>query len=315
MVEELVRVFVPEAMAADLDFSRLERVNPKFHGSRRRESDAIWRLPTSKGVDVYLMLEFQSKNDWWMSVRTQVYQGLLWQQVIAEKKLKMGAPLPPLLLLVLYNGVSRWDASTETRKLTALSPRSSLWPWQPQVRYHLFDVGAFTEAGLVRRTNLAALLFRIERRPSVEQLHEISGELVDWYDKNPDEVELVQLFAELIRHASPESTAPSTSHQNPLEEILMFKSNIVGLDKVWKSQYRAEGLAEGLAQGKADSLIRLLRVRFGAVGRSRMERIRKAKRVTLERWFDRAIVAPTLGTVFGSKDLCTTKATSAAPEA
>ena len=37
-----------------------------------------------------------------MAVRTQIYQGLLWQQVIAEKGLKAGARLPPLLLLVLY---------------------------------------------------------------------------------------------------------------------------------------------------------------------------------------------------------------------
>ncbi len=31
-----------------------------------------------------------------MAVRTQIYQGLLWQQIIAEKGLKAGARLPPL---------------------------------------------------------------------------------------------------------------------------------------------------------------------------------------------------------------------------
>ena len=108
MVEELVREFVPEALAAGLDFSGLQRVNPKFHirrrSARRREGDVIWRLPTCEGADiyVYLLMEFQSKIEWWMIVRTQVYQGLLWQQVIEEKKLKEGARLPPLLLLVLY---------------------------------------------------------------------------------------------------------------------------------------------------------------------------------------------------------------------
>jgi len=30
----------------------------------------------------YLLIEFQSDIDAWMAVRTQVYQGLLWQQVI-----------------------------------------------------------------------------------------------------------------------------------------------------------------------------------------------------------------------------------------
>jgi len=82
MVEELVREFVPEALAEDLDFQALQRVNPKFHigqrSARRREGDVIWRLPTRKGADVYLyvLIEFQSDIDWRMVVRTQVYQGL-----------------------------------------------------------------------------------------------------------------------------------------------------------------------------------------------------------------------------------------------
>lgn len=48
MVEQLVREFVPEAMAVGIDFSRMERVNAKFHAAkgRRREGDVIWRLPT-----------------------------------------------------------------------------------------------------------------------------------------------------------------------------------------------------------------------------------------------------------------------------
>ena len=112
MVEQLVRDFVPEAMAAGLDFSRMQRVNAKFHGrrGRRREGDVIWRLPTGDGVDIYLYLlfEFQSQSDWWMAVRTQVYEGLLWQHIVAEKKLKTGDRLPPVLLLTLYNGEQRW---------------------------------------------------------------------------------------------------------------------------------------------------------------------------------------------------------------
>ena len=68
--EQFVRDFVPVAMSAGLDFSRMERVNAKFHGrgGRRREGDVIWRVPTECGGDVYLylMLEFQSQIDWWM---------------------------------------------------------------------------------------------------------------------------------------------------------------------------------------------------------------------------------------------------------
>ena len=108
MVEDLVREFVPCEMAASLDFRGLQRVNPKFHpnrrSARRREADVIWRLPTREGGAsfLYLLIEFQRESDAWMAVRTQVYQGLLWQQVIDERRLRSGARLPPLLLLVLY---------------------------------------------------------------------------------------------------------------------------------------------------------------------------------------------------------------------
>jgi hypothetical protein len=48
MVEGLVREFIPNALAADLDFRALQRVNPKFHIGRlaaaRREGPRRARL-------------------------------------------------------------------------------------------------------------------------------------------------------------------------------------------------------------------------------------------------------------------------------
>jgi hypothetical protein len=137
MVEGLVWEFAPREVAAGLDFRTLQRVNAKFHlgrrSARRREGDVIWRLPMREGSGVYLyvLIEFQSKSDHWMAVRTEVYQGLLWQQVIVEQRLRTGARVPPLLLLVLYNGERRWKAATEAKDLIELSSDSSLWPCSP----------------------------------------------------------------------------------------------------------------------------------------------------------------------------------------
>jgi hypothetical protein len=308
MVEELVREFVPEVLAAGLDFSGLQRVNPKFHidrrSARRREGDVIWRLPTREGADIYLylLMEFQSKSEWWMAVRTQVYEGLLWQQVIDEKKLLAGGRLPPLLLLVLYNGVRRWDAPTKTRELIALSPDSTLWPWQPQTRYYLLDMGAFPKDELARRSSLAALLFRLEQRHSREELEELLGEVIGWFRQHEDFERLRGLFAELVREALAglELKVPVS------EDLLEMKTNLSTLGETWKQQWRAEGiaegiaegLAEGLAKGKAEALLCLLSERFGAVTPSWRKRIREAEQTTIERWFKRAIVAPDVTSVF-----------------
>lgn len=48
---------------------------------------------------------------------------------IDERRLKAGERVPPLILIVLYNGARRWSAPTETAKLITLSPTSALWPW------------------------------------------------------------------------------------------------------------------------------------------------------------------------------------------
>ena len=300
MVEELVREFVPEALAAGLDFSGLQRVNAKFHigrrSARRREADVIWRLPTREGIDIYLylLIEFQSRSDWWMAVRTQVYQGLLWQHVIDEKELKTGARLPPLLLLVLYNGVPRWKAATDIRELIALSPDSPLWPWQPQVRYYLLDANAFPKDSLTRRNSAAALLFRFEQWSSTEELEELIGEVIGWLRQHPDCERLRELFTELARRACTdiELTGPIP------EDLLEMKTNAGTRGKILRRRWLAEGKAEGKLEGMAELLVCLLVEKFGALAPSLDERIRGANLATIECWFKRAIVAPDLPSVF-----------------
>jgi hypothetical protein len=241
-----------------------------------------------------------------MAVRTQVYQGLLWQQVIDEQKLQAGARLPPLLLLVLHNGERRWKAATTTSELIALSPDSALWPWQPQVRYYLLDIGAFPKDALARRSSLVALLFRLEQRHSPEELKELLDEVISWFRQHEGNERLQGLFAELIREAFAGRGVKLSGSGN----LLKVKSMLATQFEAWKEQWlaegkaegeakgKAEGLAEGEAKGKAEALISLLAGRFGAVAPSWQKRIREAKLVTLERWFKRAIVAPDLPSVF-----------------
>jgi hypothetical protein len=226
--------------------------------------------------------------------------------VIDEKKLKAGARLPPVLLLVLYNGVPRWDAPTETGELIALSPDSALWPWQPRARYYLLDIGAFPQDKLARRSSLAALLFRLEQRRSPEEFKELLREVIGWFRQHENFERLRGLFAELIREALAELRV-----KVPLsEDLLETKSNLSTWAKTWKQQWRAEGKAEGrvegLARGKAEgkveglaeALLCLLVERFGAVAPPWRKRIRGANLATLDRWFKRAIAARDLSSVF-----------------
>ncbi|HIJ61881.1 MAG TPA: hypothetical protein HPQ04_04240 [Rhodospirillaceae bacterium] len=293
MVEHLLRDFVPEVTELDLDFRHLQRVNVKFHGPRnRREGDIIWRLPTPQGDDIYLylLLEFQSGSDWWMAVRTQVYQGLLWQHVIAETKLKSGDRLPPLLMLVLYNGERRWTAPTELADLILLPAASPLWHWQPRIRYHLLDMGAFPGDDLARRDSLAALLFRLEQRHPPEDLVGLIDQVVGWFRQHPGTADLRRLFTELVRQAM-EGLGAALPVPADLMEI---RPMLTTLGESWKQQW----LAEGKAEGKADALQRLLDSRFGPVTETARSLIAAADLDRLDHLFDRALTATTLDAVF-----------------
>ena len=263
------------------------------------------KLPTREETDVclYLLFEFQSRIDWWMAVRAQIYTGLLWQQVIDERKLETGARLPPLLMLVIYNGTRRWKAPTQIRKLIASS--QVLRCRQPNLRYLLLDIGAFSADELARRRSLAALLFRLERPLAPRELERLRGEVSSWFRQHPDQERLRGLFAELVRQAfEAQGLAEGLAEgktRGIAEGLAEGKARGVaeGLAE-GRARGIAEGKARGIAEGKAEALVCLLVERFGALAPSLQTRIRKARLATLDQWFKRAITARNLRSVFNS---------------
>lgn len=304
MVEQLVGAFLPEVRAAGADPAGLERVNAKFHGhgGKRRESDVVWRLPLAGGGDLYLylMLEFQSAGDWWMAVRAQVYEGLLWQHIIAERTLRNGDRLPPVLMVVLHNGEGRWTAPTDTAGLLAVPADSSLWPWQPRARYHLLDIGTFPNH-LLSTDNLAALLFRLEhRRHDAAELTVLIDAVIRWFRGHPDYGTLRLLFTELVRQA-----IGTIDRTVPLPDDLQEMQTMVAtyaerwIEK-WTTEGHAKGQAIGEVSGKASVLRRMLTRRFGPLPADAEARIQAADSPTLDAWCDRILDARTIDEVFGS---------------
>ena len=314
MVEHLARDFLNDAMAAGLDFQAMERMTAKSYGrtGARRDGDVIWRIPTDYGTDVYLylLLEFQSQSDPWMAVRTLVYQGLLWQQVIAEKRLKSGDRLPPVLLVVLYNGGPPWSAETSLNRLIALPEGSPLCRWQPQTKYHLLDMGRVPGDELAQKRTLAALLVRLEQRRKPETLVPLIDEVIDWFRSHPGYHELKRLFTELVT-AAIEGTGEPLAIPDDLREMRIM---LATLGKTWREEWTAEGMAKGMAKGREEgreeglaegehqaqvrTMLRLLERRFGPVPEEVRQRMEAADSATLDSWLDRILDAPTRDAIF-----------------
>ncbi|WP_148087268.1 Rpn family recombination-promoting nuclease/putative transposase, partial [Pigmentiphaga humi] len=69
--------------------------------------DMLWRVRSRHGdwVYVYLLLEFQSRSDPYMALRALTYVGLEYEDILRHKGAQGDGRLPPMLPIVLYNGV------------------------------------------------------------------------------------------------------------------------------------------------------------------------------------------------------------------
>ena len=295
MVEDLIRGFVHEDWVRDLDFSTLERVEARFVTPRlqRRESDVVWRLQwRGDGGDrwlyVYLLLEFQSTVNRFMALRMMVYVGLLYQHLLRHKLISRKEKLPPVLPLVLYNGVRPWNAARDIAELIAEVP-GGLERYRPQMRYCLLDERRIATGELESLRNLAAALFRLEQSPEPTEIEPVVDALLAWL-QTPEQSELKSTFSVWVSQLMSRSPGSQITVTTKLEEVKsMLAERVKEWPQEWKEAGREEGLKEGLkegldkglAAGRA-ALIQELERRFGPLptaARARVESLDSYERI------------------------------------
>jgi len=305
MVSQLIGGFVEPSLLADLDLDGMTMLDSKFHArtGQRRISDMVWRIPRGDGDHAYLvlLLEFQSTDERYMAVRMATYAVLLWQRVISRKELNAGGKLPPLLPVVLYNGGARWRAPERLAELVALPPESPLWRLQPNLAYHLIDIGAFSRTDLDTRDGLVPLWFRLENADDEDQLSEAYEALMGWFADHPGYSDEAEVFGDLLRalftRLDPDMPVPG----NPLETRNMLVERVEQWIADGKLAGRQEGLQEGLQKGEAAMLLRLLEGRFGALPDAVRQRVQAADLAMLQTWGMRILDAESLDGVFADR--------------
>lgn len=230
MVADLVRQFVNEPWVEDLDFTQMERVNAKFtvQNLPKRRGDIIWKIPTKSGTFIYLLmlLEFQSKTDRLMILRTIIYSCLLWLQLVHEKKISSDGLLPPVFPVVVYNGDPPWLTPVDLHDLIGLPENSSLWNFQPSGRFYLVDESQYPHEDLQQKDSLSALIFRLEQCHNPEVLPELATELVTWISQRQEFKELEGIVADMLWYAmanlsGEKPTTPEFPH-NLMERIIVL---------------------------------------------------------------------------------------------
>ena len=263
MVKDLLRGFAAPEWCGALDFSTLEKLPAEYVSDdhRQRHGDVVWRLRYREETWLYLlvMLEFQSTVDPYMAVRTLVYTGLLYQDLIRRGALGDDGRLPPVLPVVLYNGRPRWTAPVEVGDLIAPAGEA-LARFQPSQRCFLLDEGRWGEDDLPRR-NLVSALVALENSRSAENLSQVLAALSGWL-RSPEDDELRRAFAEWVRWMAPRRYGEAAP---PVVQALegggaMLAERMKEWTEEWLREGREQGLELGLERGRAEERVRLCRL-------------------------------------------------------
>ncbi len=298
MVRDLLTGFVHEPWVAELDFATLEKVSGSYVSDdlRDREDDVVWRVRfRERWLYVYLLLEFQSTVDDFMAVRLLTYLGLLYQDIIKQKGLTENDKLPPVLPLVLYNGVQRWHAAQEINTLIEPVP-GRLQDYAPHLKYLLLDEGAIDESGPLALQNLAAALFRLEKSRTPADMVQAVAALLDWLQA-PEQNSVRRAFAVWMKRVLLPSRLPGTQLPE-VGDLLEVKTMLAETVMDWTQQWLQQGLEKG-RQAEASLLLeRQLTKRFGPLAPAVRARLTDASTQQLEDWAERILDAPNLEAVF-----------------
>ena len=294
MVEDLLRGFVREPWVAEVEMDTLERVSGTYVSDdlRERADDIIWRVRwRDRWLYVYLLLEFQSTVDPFMALRILVYVGLLYQDLVREKKLTPDGRLPPVLPLVLYSGEDGWTAAPEISELIEAVP-GGLERYRPHMRYLLVEERGFSEAELAPMQNLVAALFRLENSRGPEDIVQVLELLIEWLQV-PEQAELARALGVWLRRSLLASRMPDIDFPE-IENLQEARTMLAERVKDWKKQWQEEGRKEG----ESTMLTKQLTRKFGPIAPDTRRRIADASSKQLLKWAERILTADRIEDVF-----------------
>jgi predicted transposase/invertase (TIGR01784 family) len=296
VVRDLILGFIPDEWLHSLDYTTLERVSGSYitDDLRDRADDIVWRVKVGgEWVYLYLLIEFQSTVDAWMAVRIMTYVGLLYQDLIKQKRVLPKRRLPPVLPIVLYNGDGKWTAKTNVADLIPKAP-GLLAKYVPQMEYLLIDENRYKVADLALMKNLVAAAIRFERPDSAASLMELIDRLNEWLDGNPElkRIFAIWIRAMVLRHSQHRLILPK------VRDLKELKMTLTDRFELWALEYEQKGIEKGIEKGEALLLQRLLVRRFGTLPSDRVAQIGSATQAQIEGWSDRVLDAASLEEVF-----------------
>ena len=250
MVKELISSFVNEDFIKKIDFTTLKQENASFitDDHKSSEADIIWKVDIQgKPAFIYILIEFQSTVDLFMSVRMLTYILLLYQHIIKKERLKK---LPSVFPVLLYSGDDKWTAPLELNELIDI-PFAELRKYIPQFRYYKIAENEFTPEGLMELDNLVSSLFLIETA-NPEDLSFLIVRILKILSKEVD-IELKRSFSLWLNAKLRiiDVDLGDIKHLDKGGDLSMLETKL----KKYRDGLLEEGMQKGKLEGKLEGII------------------------------------------------------------
>jgi hypothetical protein len=308
-----LRHVIDPAFGARVDWSTLRLVPGSYvdDNLRDRHTDLLFAArcraegaaSEDEAVEVllYLLFEHQSTNDPLMPFRLLLYVARIWEQIVRE------APtvrkLPAILPIVLHHSEEGWVSPTTMHEVVDLDAGALAIVGDriPDFRMVLDDLSDQTDDSLRARAisalgRLALFCLRHAREPHVrmEQLRRWV-DLVREIRAAPGGREAMILIWRYILATSPNATPEAVVDQLLGVVGVEHEEDVMTAGEVLMQR----GIDKGRHEEREQLLLKLLRLRFGALSEAASARIQDADPTRLGEWFERAATAGSLDEVFG----------------
>lgn len=311
-----LRSVLPREVAARIDFRSLKLCPGSYIDEKLADShsDLLFSATLARrSLLIYVLYEHQSTSEPLMAFRLLRYMVRIWDAHLAEHP---GARrLPAILPVVLHHSETGWQGSVAFEDLLDLDPDAlaAIAEHVPRFRFVLDDISAAPDEALHARpmTALGRLVlwcFRHARQPG-----ELVKRISSWLDvvrevgRAPGGEDALEKFWRYVLLVN-----DSPNPEEFLERLLAAagpeaQEEIVSVADWLEQRGRLKGLDEGLREGRQEgrleanrsTLLKLLRLRFGAVPEADVARISAAGAEQLELWTERVITAASLAEVLG----------------
>jgi len=243
LVRQLLTCFVNEVWVNNIEYSTLERIDKSFVSDEfaERESDLIYKAKfEGKEFYIFILLEFQSTVDRFMSLRMLRYITELYEDLVKNQRLKN---LPAVFPVMLYNGEKRWTAPEE---LSILIENSVPLSYIPCFRYYKIAENEFSKEFLKNLKNAVAALFYTENCSGKELHQEIKSIVELLKSEKPAEV---TLFVNWFKHMFHERKELVEEVKGIEEVKSMLRTSIKKITQEAEKEGMQKGLQKGLQKG------------------------------------------------------------------